>query len=397
MQCCNLRMNQGIAAGYCSFIVSLSMTGNQRARQATRHTRQGLWCAAWCLCGEGRTRHTAPQPSLPRSQVYHTSHRTRIGSSTLGACRQSQFRAWSLCSSHGRTVTGTVASVDAACMPAAPHQEPALGDRGPCLVELEAAPRKGRPSCRKCRPRRASSTTDSSTRPTVPRNPGSMRVHIPPPGLPRTPPPPRRDRVIPTPLRPAPLCTAPPLVPDPCPARSRLERAPSLPQASALARKRAPARRLGPGAAPGGGGQAGAGGGCWGGRGRVRGAGERGAGRRGGAGGGGEGAGRGAVSGSGEGGAQVAGPPSVALLFARTHTLFRDVPRGVLAAPASALCGWTGVILSLSPSLSLPPSLSHSPSAPPPPPPAHRASQVPGSPSPPINVLARNQRPGSHH
>ena len=288
-------------------------------------------------------------------------------------------------------MTGTVASVDAACMPAAPHQEPALGDRGPCLVELEAAPRKGRPSCRKCRPRRASSTTDSSTRPTVPRNPGSMRVHIPPPGLPRTPPPPRRDRVIPTPLRPAPLCTAPPLVPDPCPARSRLERAPSLPQASALARKRAPARRLGPGAAPGGGarrrrggllGRAGAGEGGGGAGSRAQGRCRRwGGGRR---------------QGGGEwerGGGGPGGGPALCCVALRKDS--HSLPGCAKGCPGSTCIRpvWLDRCYPLS--LSLPLSLPLPPPRPPPP----RAPCFPGSgsPSPPINVLARNQRPGSHH
>ena len=42
---------------------------------------------------------------------------------------------------------------------------------------------------------------------------------------------------------------------------------------------------------------------------------------------------------------------SAALFCAVTDTLYWDVPGHVLAAPASALCGWTGVTLSPSPSL----------------------------------------------
>ena len=43
---------------------------------------------------------------------------------------------------------------------------------------------------------------------------------------------------------------------------------------------------------------------------------------------------------------------SVALFYTMTHTLLWYLPGDVLAAPASALCGWKGVILSLSLSLS---------------------------------------------
>ena len=34
---------------------------------------------------------------------------------------------------------------------------------------------------------------------------------------------------------------------------------------------------------------------------------------------------------------------SAALFYPMTHTLVWDLPGDVLAAPASALCGWTGV------------------------------------------------------
>ena len=38
---------------------------------------------------------------------------------------------------------------------------------------------------------------------------------------------------------------------------------------------------------------------------------------------------------------------SVALFYTMPNTLLWDLPGDVLAAPASSLCGWTGVILSL--------------------------------------------------